>query len=205
MKKSETNRIEALTDGVFAIVLTLLVLELSIPVISEASRSHDITRSLMVMWHVYISYVMSFLILGLFWLHHSGLYTYIKHSDGRLAILNLFFLMFVSLIPFSSSLVAHYWDEQISAILYGISWLLPFYMNIAMFSYAAKAGLLNEEMEPGFIKRERISGLIVSLMLFLGIGLSFISSAISFTLYGLMAIYFLINAFIGKEGLQAKK
>ncbi len=205
MEKPESSRIEALTDGVFAIVLTLLVLELSIPVISEASRNHDITRSLMGMWHTYISYVMSFVILGLFWLHHTALYKYFKNSDGRLAILNLFFLMFVSLIPFSSSLVAHYWDEQISAILYGISWLLPFNMNIAMFSYAAKAGLLNEEMDPGFIKKEKISGLIVSLVLLLGIGLSFISSAISFALYGLMAIYFLINAFIGKEGLQARK
>ena len=123
-KKPATNRIEALTDGVFAIVMTLLVLELSIPVISEASESKDITKSLLEMWPTYISYVMSFLILGLFWLHHTALYNYIKLSDGRLAILNLLFLMFVSLIPFTSSLVALHWNKQLPVILYGISWLI---------------------------------------------------------------------------------
>ena len=88
MSKSPTQRVEALTDGVFAIVMTLLVLELSIPVISGTSAGTLLTHRLIEMWPKYLSYVVSFLVLGLWWLYHHGVFENINRVDGRLLYYN---------------------------------------------------------------------------------------------------------------------
>jgi len=205
MNKSPTQRVEALTDGVFAIVMTLLVLELSIPVISGTSAGILITHRLVEMWPKYLSYVVSFLVLGLWWLYHHGVFDNIKQIDGRLLYYNLFFLMFVSLVPFSASLVATYWREEASALIYGINMLLCFLQLNAISSYAAKRHLIAVEPDPAYIKGERKAQIRILLLIAFAILISFINSVISLLLWGLMSGFYIMAILVNREGLQARK
>jgi uncharacterized membrane protein len=91
------NRLEALTDGVFAIVMTLLVLDLSITGISQSSVQAELPRRLLELWPAFLSYAMSFIILGMIWLSHHRIFHYIRYSNPMLMWINILFLMFVAL------------------------------------------------------------------------------------------------------------
>ena len=205
MNKSPTQRVVALTDGVFAIVMTLLVLELSIPVISGASAGTLLTRRLIEMWPKYLSYMVSFLVLGLWWLYHHGVFDNIERVDGRLLYYNLFFLMFVSLVPFSASLVAQYWSERISALIYGINMMLCYVLLTATANYATKKHLVEQELNPDYARGEQRAQLRVFILIILAIMASFFNSIISLFLWGLMSAFYIVVTLLGREGLQARK
>ena len=99
------RRIEALTDGVFAIVMTLLVLELSVSAIAEGSVHAELWPRLIDMWPKFLSYAVTFLMLGFMWIFHHRQFSHIKRSDNVFAWINIIALMFVALLPFSTSML----------------------------------------------------------------------------------------------------
>jgi uncharacterized membrane protein len=90
-----TSRMEALSDGIFAIAATLLVLDLAIPKVSS-----DVSRSLLEQWPTYLAYLVSFATIGNAWLNHSVITEYLERADAILLRLNLVLLFFVSVLPF---------------------------------------------------------------------------------------------------------
>ncbi len=98
-------RIEALCDGVFAIAMTLLVFELSVPYLLGTPVSGHYPTSIMEMWPEFYVYVMGFLVLGVYWTLHKYMFHFIKRSDGVLVWLNVLFLMFAALVPFSTNVL----------------------------------------------------------------------------------------------------
>ncbi len=205
MKTRETERMINLTDGVFAIVMTLLVLELSIPVIAGTSVGDTLGEKLLAMWPKYVGYLVSFLLLGLFWAYHNTIFTYVKRSDGRFFWLNLLFLMAVALVPFAASLASQYWQESVAVALYGLILLLPFTVAWLSFLYAIKGNrLVGAETPPALARRERTAGLFVVFYFCAAICLSFAMPVISLILYGLMPIYYLITSLSGREGLAGR-
>jgi uncharacterized membrane protein len=95
-----TNRLEAFSDGVFAIAITLLTLELPRP------EGADLWHELGAQWEAYAAFGVSFLTIGIIWVNHHGLVERFAHADRTLLFLNLFLLMWVSLIPWPTGLVA---------------------------------------------------------------------------------------------------
>jgi uncharacterized membrane protein len=199
------RRLENLTDGVFAIVMTLLVLELSIPVISGTSVGTELSQRLLTMWPKYLSYLVSFLMLGLWWLYHHGVFGNIKRIDGRLIWLNIFFLMFVSLIPFSTSLVSAYWRENIPVLVYGVNMMLCYVALNAIAFYATKKRLVEKEIDPVFARGEQRAQLRVFLIIMFAIVMSFFTPVFSLLLWGLMSVFYIVATLLGREGLQARK
>jgi uncharacterized membrane protein len=112
-----TARIEAFSDGVFSIAITLLVLNL------EAPASDDLTGTLLDMWTSYVAYVVTFLIIGVVWMNHHLMFHYIQRADRVLVVLNLFLLLSVSVLPWPASILAdsmHTGEgRNIAAALYG--------------------------------------------------------------------------------------
>lgn len=201
---SPTRRLEALTDGVFAIVMTLLVFDLSLPIITGSSVEEELPRRLLALWPTYLSYLVSFLVLGLFWLHHHALFELVKAVDGPLIWLNLIFLMFIGLIPFTSSLAARYWGEPLTAVLYGLNWLVPLHLNLLLLAHASR----NPELAgiaPEFVRQERIAGAVLTLVILLGMVLSLIHSAIAFLVYLALALFYIAGVTRKREGLASKK
>lgn len=95
-----TARIEAFSDGVFSIAITLLVLNLHVPV------SRNLTGTLLNMWPSYVAYVVTFLIIGVVWMNHHLMFHYIRRADRVLLVLNLFLLLSVSVLPWPANILA---------------------------------------------------------------------------------------------------
>jgi len=99
------GRIEALTDGVFAIAMTIIVLELSVPYLLGSSPPGEHPTSFLEMWEEFYIYVVGFLTLGIYWVLHRYMFYFIQRSDGVLIWLNILFLMLASMVPFSTKVL----------------------------------------------------------------------------------------------------
>jgi uncharacterized membrane protein len=99
------GRIEALTDGVFAIAMTIIVLELSVPHLLGSPVPGEHPTSFLEIWDEFYIYVLGFITLGIYWILHRYMFFFIKRSDGVLIWLNILFLMLASLVPFSTKVL----------------------------------------------------------------------------------------------------
>jgi uncharacterized membrane protein len=131
-----TTRLEAFSDGVFAIAVTLLVLELHVPLDPEA-----LLHELAVEWPSYLGYFVSFAFIGGVWMAHSNLTRFTKAADQVMMGLNLVLLLFVSFLPFTTSLLANHLDDSaahIAVVIFGINLTLASLMVNVMFGYASR-------------------------------------------------------------------
>lgn len=118
-----TARMEALSDGIFAIAATLLVLDLVIPAVTSRDVGHQLAKQ----WPTYVAYLVSFATIGNAWLNHSVITEYLERADAILLRLNLALLFFVSVLPFPTHMLAEYLsnegDERIAVTVYGLNLL----------------------------------------------------------------------------------
>lgn len=140
------QRTEALADGVFAIAMTLLVLDLRVPV-SEVIRSEaDLWIQLVSAGPKLLSYFLSFMTLGIFWTAHSFQYTYIARSDRHLSWLSIFYLMFVSLIPFTTAFLSEHITFRLAIGLYWLNILFLGVIILLHWIYAYRNDLLSSDL-----------------------------------------------------------
>jgi uncharacterized membrane protein len=190
------HRLAALTDGVFAIVMTLLVLEISIPEIAQSSLHAELPQRLLELWPKLLSYVISFLILGIFWYLHHAAFHYIRRSDNGLIWLNILFLMFIALIPFSTSLFGSYETEQLPLVIYASNILLATVMRFIMWTYATgRQRLVDKDISPRILKWDRIITYGFVFIFLLMIGVSFLSVNAARAVFSLLGVAGLTLAF----------
>ena len=115
------HRIEALTDGIYAVAMTLLVIELKLPAHELVHSDQDLANALVNLIPKFTAWVISFLVLSLFWLGHQRMFQNLRHVDGKLVALNMMQLGFASLMPFSSALSGEFGARWISQIGYSIN------------------------------------------------------------------------------------
>ena len=131
-----TSRVEAFSDGVFAIAITLLVLDIHVP----ATEFHNLWAGIAHEWPSYLGYATSFAIVGGIWLAHHGVFRRLRYANDRVMRLNLLLLMAVSLLPFPTSLVAQTIRstnaERAAVIFYGASLLVIRLLFSAMWASA---------------------------------------------------------------------
>ena len=155
-----TSRLEAFSDGVFAIAITLLVLELHVPTSHEA-----LVQALGHEWQRYLGYLVSFAFIGGVWIAHSNMTRFIKAADPTLMRLNLTLLLFVSFLPFTTAIVATHLfatvlplshdtvlepgtpAERVAVVLFGLNLTLAAFMMYRMIRYAARTpGIAADEV-----------------------------------------------------------
>jgi len=143
--EKETARIEAFSDGVFAIAITLLILEIKIPGVG----SGDLSRQLLRQWPSYVAFVISFAFIGIMWINHHRLFTRIKRSNNALLFLNLLLLLGVCAVPFPTAVLAQHFgqsDQRTAAILYhGTYFAIAIFFNI-LWGYSSRH-LLGKEAD----------------------------------------------------------
>jgi uncharacterized membrane protein len=186
-----TGRLEAFSDGVFAIAVTLLVLDIGV----SASAGHDLGAAIRGLWPSYLAYVASFSTIGAAWLGHNAITEYLERTDAAFVRLNLLLLLFVSFLPFPTRLVAEFIHqdkaERVAVTFYGIVLLLSSVLLQVLWRYAVRAHLvrpdtadeevelLTERLTPGLGAYVVliVSGLflpIIAVIGFLGIALYYI-------------------------------
>ncbi len=115
------SRLEALSDGVFAIVMTILVLQLGGSAISNAETTTELDAALLGQWPIFVSYAMSFMVVSLYWVSHHTYFTFIREVNETQLWLNLLFLFCLSFIPFAADLIGEHPDFRAGAVLYGLN------------------------------------------------------------------------------------
>ena len=200
-----TDRLKALSDGVIAIVITLLVLELSIPVVKELPDSDGLWPEVKHLWREYLAYVVSFFIVGLLWLYHHNVFRHIRAADGRLLLLNMSYLLAVSIMPFSSALVAKNSNERLAAIIYGASLFLAAASMAAIFAYASwKRRLVDEDMTHEFIRRENTTAVALMVVLAVAAILGIVAAWITYVILGVIVLFYWVTIALDREGVSAR-
>ncbi len=132
------SRIEALCDGTFAIAMTILVLELSLDEkIIDALAMHG-NYDLNYLFVGLYSYVMGFVVLGIYWALHHYIFHFIKRSDGVLVWLNIVFLIFAALVPLSTKVNQTYIDSYAGYVFYALSTIISLLMVLVIWQYATR-------------------------------------------------------------------
>lgn len=143
-----TARIETLTDGVFAIVMTLLVFDMHLP-LPEQVEQIGLLNALSLLAPNLLSYVITFVILGVFWVGHHNQFFYIRRADRVLLWINIFFNMAVALLPFSAGLFSRYGQYAEAIIVYNLNLILTGVLLFTHWWYATRDNhLLSHEIEP---------------------------------------------------------
>jgi uncharacterized membrane protein len=136
----KTQRIEAIADGIFAVALTLLVLDIKVPVSEAIKTEKQLFDSFCELTPKFLTYFLSFMTLGIFWTGHTAQFTYIEKSDRHLNWLSLFFLLFVSVLPFTTAFLSEHIHFKVAIAVY---WLNIFLLGLALYIhwvYAMKHG-----------------------------------------------------------------
>ncbi len=149
-----TTRLEAFSDGVFAIAITLLILDLKVP--ASPDRLLD---GLVDEWPSFLGYLVSFAFIGGLWIAHTGLTRQLKATDGVFLGLNLMLLLFVSFLPFTTSLfTTHLIDsgQRVAVVAFGLNLTLAALMGGVQVSYVARTAELTWDADrAGVLTRER--------------------------------------------------
>jgi uncharacterized membrane protein len=139
------GRVEALTDGIFAIAMTLLVLELKVPDLPKSAASHELLYRLGEEAPAWMSFLLSFMYCGLLWfLHHLAMH-FVRHMQALLVWLNLLFLMSISILPFSCALLGHFIRNRAAVEIYFGNVLLAALLLWAQWLFARKRKLISED------------------------------------------------------------
>jgi uncharacterized membrane protein len=188
-----TTRIESLSDGVFAIVLTLMVFQIRIPDIDAAHEQHDLWPRLMHQAPEFYSYAISFIIVGIYWVAHHNMYHLVKRSTRPLLWMNLVFLMFIGFLPYSVALVGRYYDVRKIMILYSAHLMIISSLLFLKWWYVTRgANLLVAPLSKEFVRSVDIKILTAPAVCVLAIGASFFSVRWSYFLNVLIIVLYLL-------------
>ena len=187
---SETSRIEAFSDGVFAIAITLLILDVHVPSVGQGNLGAALTRQ----WPTYIAYLISFAFIGIMWVNHHRLFNHIRRSDNGLMFLNLLLLLGVSVVPFPTALLAaHYYSSgrTVAAAIFNGTYVGIAILFNVLWHHAVRRGLLDSATRDsaGAISRQYAAGPISYLACF---GLTWINVPASLVLNIVLALFFAI-------------
>jgi uncharacterized membrane protein len=187
------NRIEALSDGIFAIAMTLLILEFQVPKLPHDAPNVLVVPALLHLWPKFVSYVVAFVSLGVFWVGHHNMYHAIKRADRFLLWLNIFFFMFVSFLPFSTSVLNAFPETEIAPLVFGgnltiIGWLL-----FLQWRYAVRQhGMLADFVPPEFRAQVQYRFLLYPVVSSLTMAICFWSIPISLAIYMILLPLYMI-------------
>ena len=187
------ERIAALSDGLFSIVFTLLVLELKVPTIPADVLATQLPIALYQQLPMMAGHVVSFVVIGIYWVGQHNMLMHIKRHDRTFLWLNLLFLMFVGFMPFPVSLIVEYGQEQIAIIVYAAVLVATGLALDLMWWYAtSNHRLIDEEMEQDLITFVHGRVLIAPALYLLAIGVSFISVWAAKAVFILVAVAYIL-------------
>ena len=168
----KTSRIETLVDGIFAISMTLLVLTLDVPKVSNFLTEAAFQQQLGVLWPQFFCYFLSFWILGGLWRVNHQHFNFIKHTDHTLVTINIFSLIFIAMIPFSTEMVSEYGASYFTAnMIFQVNQLLAGSLYYINWDYSVRKNLL-DDVDARTVNFIRANSLVLPLCAILAISLS---------------------------------
>jgi uncharacterized membrane protein len=199
MNENENIRIEFFSDAVFAIAITLLILEIKVPPVHSAEASMNLGAALLALYPSYFGYVFSFLMIGIYWANHYRIFKLYRRGDDVLVLLNIFFLMGIAFLPFPTGVLAEYLTHpdarQAAITFYTCGLFLPAFAWLLMWLYASgERRLVDENLAAEFIKRETAKFALTNALYLSAILLSLWNGAAALALCVGLTLLYLIPA-----------
>jgi uncharacterized membrane protein len=184
------GRIEAFSDGIFAVAATLLVLDLKDMTLPDNPSVLDLWHALLAQLPKFLSWLISFIIVCKFWLNHHHLLRLARHADYAMVWLNSIFLMFQSLVPFPTALMGEFPKNPLAVGLFGIIMAFNTLLFMLLYSYILK-NLLNPQMagaeDPHIIRKSFVG----PLSYLVGTGVAWFSTELAFAVYFITPLFFI--------------
>lgn len=191
---ADTSRLETFADGVMAIAITLLILDIKVP---ETSGGESLTTALLDQWPSYVAYFVSFITIGIIWINHHHMFKLVRRADHTFLVLNVVFLLTIAALPFPTALLADYARDldgrTAAALVYGGTMFLIAVMFNLTWRYASSGHrLLFAGVSDKMIRRTNNSYLLGPTIYGAAALLSLVNPLISMGIYAAFAIYWLM-------------
>ena len=197
MVKSESRampRVLALSDGVYAIAMTLLVLEVAVPQVVQSELFNQLTE----LSFKLLIYAISFVILGIYWVAHHYMFRVFRHANYTLMWINISHLLVIALVPFAAAFLSQYPRAQVAVIVYGAILGIAAAILYVMWWYATGHRLVDSDLPPGlerYIRRRLAAGPLAT---FVAIAISFVSIEASIALYAILPPAYILQSGIDR-------
>jgi uncharacterized membrane protein len=184
-------RLEAFSDGVFAVAITLLVIEIAVP------TGEDLWHQLKDEWPSFAAFFVSFWVIGIIWVNHHGVLDHLKRANRGVLYLNLLLLMTVVFIPFSTALLAEHLksgaDEEVAAVVYSAAFTAMGLAFGSLWTYITRhRQALGVELSDDEVRRRTVVFLIGNPFYVIALVVAFISPAAVLVINGAVAIYYMV-------------
>lgn len=190
--KFDKTRMETFSDGVFAIIITILVLELKIPHTEAIHTEKELIEKLISLAPIFFSWLISFLIIAAFWLHHHNLLRMATQADYGMVWINNLFLLSISLIPFPSSLMGSYANYPIAVASFGIVMAISSFLLLILYRYIAKNYLKPEYDFKSVQKNTQKAAILAPIFYIIAIGSAWVNCTITYIIYAIIPFVFIL-------------
>jgi TMEM175 potassium channel family protein len=150
----ETTRLEAFSDGVFAIAITLLVLEIHVPTIAESAAEGGLRHALAERWPSFTGFAISFLTIGIMWANHHAIFQYVRRADRRFLLVNILFLMGISFVPYPTAVLAEHLPDAASRLTATLFYAGTFVVMAVLFNAVWWTGIYEGRLLGADVDRE---------------------------------------------------
>ena len=196
------DRIAAFSDAVFAVAITLLVLNIDVPQVSRQLADVKLPSEIWALWPKFAAFIMSFIIIGFFWIFHHMMFRVIRRHTSLFLWMNLMLLMCIVFIPFTAALFSEYPSTEIATMFYAGSWAVPSLILALMWWYATDNKRLVDEQYKDISGRHATFAFLNTGLIFLlsmPIALINVGAAQYFWLM-LFPTHFMLGRYFGKRG-----
>jgi len=190
-------RLETMVDGIFAIAMTLLVLGINPPKPAESQAQAALPGMIFDLIPEILIFIAAFLILASFWLNHHRHFHFIRSVDSRLLWINIFLLISIVFIPFSTDIAGDYPDVRIAVLLFHINILIVGLLFAYQVSYITKSvNLCDPDTDRNFLQSHYFRSMLIPGVSFVAVIISFVNPSISLMVYLVIPVglYFLIRS-----------
>ena len=175
----EFGRALTFSDGLFAIAMTLLVVSIGVPSISDGGSVHDLAEALNDDSAEFISFFISFIVIGRYWLAHHTYFSALARIDRGLIALNLVYLAFIAFLPFPTALLGEYFENPLSIVIYATNVAVVSGMEVVLFAHAQRHRLLERTLPRDVYRYGAAMSLSPVLFFLLSIPVAFASTTVA--------------------------
>lgn len=190
--KFSKERTGAFSDGVFAIIITLLILEIKVPHLEDKTSSEALLIQLGALAPKIISWAVSFFLIAVMWVQHHNVLRMAEKIDYGVVWINNLYLLFLCFLPFPTALMGEYPHNRMAVLLFGLNATLATILQNFLYLRIAKNYLLNSYNQESVLKNVKRSFILAPFLLLIATALSFISLWLPYLVYAIVPFFFLL-------------
>jgi uncharacterized membrane protein len=175
----EFSRVLTFSDGVFAIAMTLLVVGIAIPTLSDTHDVSELADALNDLVPDFVSFFIGFAVIGRYWAAHNEFFARLDRLDRPLIAINLVYLAFVAFLPFPTGLLGAYFENPLSVALYAVMVAIISGLEVVLFAYAHRQGLMHERLPEPVFRWGVVQSLSPVVFFFLSVPIAFASTVVA--------------------------